>query len=46
VYYSSMDELVELYSPYFRVIDSKIRPTYFANTGIEHLENYLYLERL
>lgn len=45
VYYSSMDELIDLYAPCFRVIESRIRPTYFTNTGITHLENYLLLER-
>ncbi len=45
LYYSSMDELLELYQPYFTVLESRIRPTFFQNSGNEHLENYLLLER-
>lgn len=46
LYYSSLDELKELYKPYFKVLESKIRPTFFKNSGNKHLENYLLLERL
>ena len=45
VYYSSMEELENLYKPHFKIIEQKIRPTFFKNSGNEHLENYLLLER-
>jgi len=45
LYYSSTDELKELYEPYFKILESKIRPTFFKNSGNKHLENYLFLER-
>jgi SAM-dependent methyltransferase len=46
LYYSSMDELIALYKPYFEIVETKIRPTLFKNSGNEHLENYLLLKRL
>jgi 2-polyprenyl-3-methyl-5-hydroxy-6-metoxy-1,4-benzoquinol methylase len=45
LYYSSMEELLTLYKPYFEILETKIRPTLFKNSGNEHLENYLLLER-
>jgi len=45
IYYSSMDELVTLYKPYFEIIETKIIPVSFKNSGIQHLENYLLLKR-
>lgn len=46
LYYSSMDELKELYKPYFKILEARTRPTFFKNSGNNHLENYLFLERL
>jgi 2-polyprenyl-3-methyl-5-hydroxy-6-metoxy-1,4-benzoquinol methylase len=45
LYYSSMEELIELYTPYFEILETKIRPTFFKNSGNEHLENYLLLRK-
>lgn len=46
LYYSSLDELVDLYKPYFEIMETKIRPILFKNSGNEHLENYLLLKKL
>ncbi len=45
LYYSSMDELIKLYEPYFEILETKIRPIRFENSGNEHLENYLLLKK-
>lgn len=45
LYYSSMEELTALYEPYFEIVETKIRPIYFKNSGNEHLENYLLMKR-
>jgi 2-polyprenyl-3-methyl-5-hydroxy-6-metoxy-1,4-benzoquinol methylase len=46
LYYSSIGELENLYKPYFKIIESKIRPIFFKNSGNKHLENYLLLEKI
>ncbi len=45
LYFSSRSELEELYRPYFEVVESKLRPTKFANSEESHLEHYFLLKR-
>lgn len=43
LYFSSIDELIALFKPYFNIIDAKIIT--IKGKGIEHLANYVFMER-
>lgn len=43
LYFSSIDELIALFKPYFNIIDAKIIT--IKGKGIEHLANYVFIER-
>lgn len=45
LYYSSYDELRDLFSPYFRVLDTRIRNTIFDNSPFHYTHNVLWMER-
>jgi len=44
LYFSSIDELIALFKPYFNIIEAKIIT--IKGKGIEHLANYVFMERL
>ncbi len=44
LYFSSIDELIVLFKPYFNIIEAKIIT--IKGKGIEHLANYVFMERL
>lgn len=44
LYYSSLDELEELYSPHFNIIEQKLFD-FEAPAGVTHTYNYFFLER-
>lgn len=43
LYFSSIDELIALFKPYFNIIEAKIIT--IKGKGIEHLANYVFMER-
>lgn len=44
LYYSSQDELVDLYSPHFNIIEQKLFD-FEAPKGVTHTHNYFFMER-
>lgn len=44
LYFSSIDELIVLFKPYFNIIEAKIIT--IKGKGIEHLANYVFMKRL
>ncbi|MBI5355411.1 MAG: class I SAM-dependent methyltransferase [Candidatus Aenigmarchaeota archaeon] len=45
LYYSSMEELKKLFSPYFKLLAAKERSIFFKNSNNTHIENYLFMEK-
>ncbi len=46
VYYSSQNELKELFKPYFHIIEFKIIKMFGGKSGVEHIGNYFFMEKL
>ncbi len=45
LYYSSHEELEELFSPYFTLVDARMRHTIFDNSPFRYTHNVLWMER-
>ncbi len=46
IYYSSMTDLEEIFSKYFKILEKKKRKTYFTNSGNTHVHNYFLMEKI